>query len=289
MSVMSTAIWLKLSLLLSPLTPSMRKMRNFDFTINGVASKFDSAAGDVCRPIDAETLEIMQYPKYRDAPPYINDMHGDEKVIINRMKNISLMQKYATDIQKSQADDEVFVLCPCNWCGMPTGDWCEGCLERSPDSPASHTICVSCERYWIYCRLCRLEMQVGITARRTDSMNESDSTSSAVSGNANDERTNASTHRVAHGAWKGTTECHWCDFQSLKLRQCTACGIGRYCGQRCQRKDWQKHKHFLSIFPAKATVTNCVSMVRRTCITSNRGLSRIVPTGTEIQVGAPSC
>ena len=181
----------------------------FDFTLNGAAHKFDPVAGDIYHSIDSETLNIMRYPKYRDAPPYVNDVHGDEKVIINRMQNVTLMQKYATDIQKLQTDAAVAVLCPCNWCGKPSGDWCEGCLEKSPDSLAFHTICVSCERYWIYCRLCRLEMQVGITSRRTDSMTVNDSSSSNASGNANDERTTASTHRVTNGAWKGTTKCHW--------------------------------------------------------------------------------
>ena len=229
----------------------MAQMPIFDFTLNGAAHKFDPVAGDIYHSIDSETLNIMRYPKYRDAPPYVNDVHGDEKVIINRMQNVTLMQKYATDIQKLQTDAAVAVLCPCNWCGKPSGDWCEGCLEKSPDSLAFHTICVSCERYWIYCRLCRLEMQVGITSRRTDSMTVNDSSSSNASGNANDERTTASTHRVTNGAWKGTTKCHWCGLQALKLSQCTACGIGRYCGTRCQKKDWQTHKHYCKFFQQK--------------------------------------
>ena len=157
MSVVSTAIRLKLSSRLSFLTISMAQMPNFDYTINGVASKFDPAAGDIYRPIDLETLNIMRYPKYRDAPPYVDDMHGDEKVLINRMKNVSLMQKYATDIQKLQADDEVAVLCPCNWCGKLSG---HGVISK-------------------------------------------------------------------------------------------ACGIGRYCDTKCQKKHWQTHKHYCEFFQQK--------------------------------------
>ena len=166
----------------------------------------------------------MRYAKYREARLYVSDSSGHG--ILGRMNSVSLLRASAVSIQVEQAQRGEFILAPCNWCGKPTGDWCEGCEEKYPNSPACHANCFPCDRYWVYCRLCRLELQV-------------------------EERINASTHRVPTGAWLGTMRCHCCGIQKLKLGQCTACGIGRYCSIACQRKDWATHTHYCECFQQK--------------------------------------
>ena len=41
---------------------------------------------------------------------------------------------------------------PCTWCGLPTGNWCDGCEEQG-DLPA-RAICTECENRRMECRFC---------------------------------------------------------------------------------------------------------------------------------------
>ena len=155
---------------------------------------------NVIKPLSDDTFDAMRYPVYRESPPYVSVVTGDD--VIDRMNSVEVMRSYAKSIQERQEERGDLIQAPCNWCGKPTGDWCEGCERKCPGSIAYHAICASCDCYWVHCRLCRLELQVGA-------------------------RENASTHRITNGAWMGTTRCHWCDEQRVKLNQCTAFGIGR--------------------------------------------------------------
>ena len=41
---------------------------------------------------------------------------------------------------------------PCTWCGLPTGNWCDGCEEQG-ELPA-RAICTECENRRMECRFC---------------------------------------------------------------------------------------------------------------------------------------
>lgn len=41
---------------------------------------------------------------------------------------------------------------PCTWCGLPTGNWCDGCEEQG-ELPA-RAICIECETRRMECRYC---------------------------------------------------------------------------------------------------------------------------------------
>ena len=41
---------------------------------------------------------------------------------------------------------------PCTWCGLPTGNWCDGC-EELRELPA-RAICTECETVHLECRVC---------------------------------------------------------------------------------------------------------------------------------------
>ena len=168
----------------------------------------------------------MQYPEWREAPPYIDEVYTFSQLTndtLARMRTVALQRKHAHIVQAEQLRFGMSVLCPCSWCGLPTGDWCERCHEVEPEAPAAHAICSSCDAKWVHCRLCRLELQVS-------------------------RREAASNHRSADGAWRGTMRCGACGVQKLKMQQCVNCGVARYCSKRCQSEDWRAHKPFCNFF-----------------------------------------
>ena len=111
------------------------------------------------------------------------------------------------------------MLAPCNWCGDPTGNWCESCR---PTELVAHTICRGCETFFHQCRLCRLRNQweQGMVAPKV---------------------------RVEHDStFLGHFICcrKRCGKDQPKMQLCQKCGCARYCCKECQVKDWEVHKEW---------------------------------------------
>ena len=162
----------------------------------------------------------MKYPNWREAPPYVN-VATTEDVVLSRMQVVALQRDFALEVQQRQRDAGVPVLYPCNWCGQPSGDWCESCVEAHP-GPA-HALCTSCEAQWMECRLCRLEHKL----------------QGSRSGTA---------HRIRGGAWLGSNLCGGRNQQHFDMKICKSCRLIRYCSQECQTKHWKGHKPLCRFF-----------------------------------------
>ena len=117
------------------------------------------------------------------------------------------------------------LLPPCNWCGHPSGEWCELCHEVAPGVPAHH-LCSTCEAAMRMCRLCRLTRQIDATRRNAD-------------GRA---MAQPSIRPCPDSAWMGTSQCGSCGHKGWGLKQCQQCRVVRYCGPQCQKRHWAKHK-----------------------------------------------
>ena len=95
----------------------------------------------------------MRYPEWRESPPYVNSASTQEEML-SCMEVVTLQRAHALEIQEIQRSKGIQILFPCNWCGQPTGDWCEDCHEVDPHNPL-HALCIKCEALWMQCRLCR--------------------------------------------------------------------------------------------------------------------------------------
>ena len=56
---------------------------------------------------------------------------------------------FTNEIQQCQRALGLPVLFPCNLCGQPTGNWCDGCKD-----PPAQILCTICEGKGDRCRLC---------------------------------------------------------------------------------------------------------------------------------------
>ena len=186
-----------------------------------------SMTAPIFKPLAETEMKEMMYPNWRESPPYVN-VAITEDAVLSRMQEVALQRNFAMQVQQSQRDAGVSILCPCNWCGQPSGDWCESCAPKNPG--AAHTLCAKCDSQWIECRLCRLERQLL-------------------------QRNKSQTHRIRNGAWLGSNRCGGCDEQQMKMRLCEKCGLTRYCGQQCQKKHWGTHRSFCEFFSTPQPLT----------------------------------
>ena len=173
------------------------------------------------RPFTEATYRDMKYPEYRGKGRSEGNPGSMHRLV--RMKDVNEFKAYASRIQSKQSENHWFELVPCHWCGLPGGNYCEGCEEKSPSSKGAHILCTYCERFYINCRLCRLEGQISTADLKT-------------------------THRARDGSWLGTNKCHNCDRQQQSLKVCQGCGIARYCNETCQKNHWEQHKPYCQFF-----------------------------------------
>ena len=173
------------------------------------------------REFSEATYRDMKYPEYRGKGRSEGNPGSTHRLV--RMKDVNELKAYASRIQKKQSENHWFVLVPCHWCGLPGGNYCEGCEDKSPTSKGPHVLCTYCERFYINCRLCRLEGQIA----------------------AGDHKT---THRAKDGSWLGTNKCHNCDRQQQSLKVCQGCGVARYCNETYQKNHWDQHKPCCKFF-----------------------------------------
>ena len=163
-----------------------------------------------------QQLEMM-YPYWRESPPYV--LQGDAEVPSDRIKVPEAQRQWAMKMQEEHARQGECVLSPCNWCGNPTGNWCESC---KPTEFVAHAICRDCETFFHQCRLCRLRNQweMGTVAPKV---------------------------RVEHdSAFLGHFICcrKGCGKDLPKMQLCQKCGCARYCCKECQVKDWEVHREW---------------------------------------------
>ena len=171
----------------------------------------------------------MAQPMWRESPPYVAD-EGAEPSYLSRMESMMAQKIYAQQIQELQEMAGEPILPPCNWCGRPTGDWCERCHEVAPDIPA-HAICSTCDALVRTCRLCRLQLQIATNLKQP-------------------------TIRTCPGsAWFGTSMCSNCEKKGRGLKLCGLCRCTRYCDRRCQTSDWLHHKKFCSFLQGMQPLT----------------------------------
>ena len=70
---------------------------------------------------------------------------------LDRVNNVSLLMSYwAAKVKPLGADN--IISTPCQWCGDPTGCWCEWCLVYTPGE--AHHVCKSCNLEIWCCSLC---------------------------------------------------------------------------------------------------------------------------------------
>ena len=158
--------------------------------------------------------DSMVNPGWRQGSGMEGVPIGDSKDYLARLQDVRLQRHQAAVVQHMQANEGMEVLPPCNWCGQPTGDWCERCHSLKPNLLAHH-ICTRCDASIRMCRLCRLEVR--------------------ASGHF--------TIRPEHdSAWMGTSVCGSCGLARVGYKVCGGCGVIRYCGRRCQKKHWDEHQ-----------------------------------------------
>jgi len=67
-----------------------------------------------------------------------------------RLQRAELRLAFAWALQREQHANQLPVLPPCSWCGLPTGGWCDFC---------SNAICTDCEEIVAACRRCDMIMK----------------------------------------------------------------------------------------------------------------------------------
>ena len=152
---------------------------------------------------------------YRGVGPYYGPDPGDagRATAFERVHNMTLFLAHWSSRTKPNKDH--LLPAPCHWCGEPSGDWCEPCVDIFQEGTA-RTLCSSCEKAVRMCRLCH-------NAR-------------VLSGKQ--------LHATDGSAWLGTFACANCDARARGMSLCQACGVARYCSSACQRAHWGPHKQW---------------------------------------------
>ena len=190
-------------------------------------------------PEDCEHDECT-WPRWLEAPPYVSQYESSsghaamglptlvvlqstlsEMPYSRRLQDPTAQRLYCWALQAQQIRAGAHVLPPCSWCGHPSGNWCEVCLdvlqaEGLSVRPLTH-LCSKCDELIGECRICRLTRQ--------------------VVHNCNTQPV----HRSA-GAYKGTFRCLACNRQDWKLQVCQRCRCARYCSSTCQQRNWLEHR-----------------------------------------------
>ena len=163
----------------------------------------------------------MQNPSFLLAPPFVEPPVPDDVTSHNRwlerLHHVSWQVACARKIQGMQRESGVKILCPCSWCGLPTGDWCEGCLDSSEAKGPMMCICSYCDRYIRRCRLCRLELQITPHA------------------------CNRKTKILPNSAYGRHSTCSGCE-KVGHFSMCDACQTCRFCSRECLADHWREHK-----------------------------------------------
>ena len=177
------------------------------------------ATTNIWKGIYVDEEEAMQSPSFLLAPPYVEPPVPDDVTSHNRwferLHHVSWQVACARKIQGSQRESGSKILCPCSWCGLPTGDWCEGCIDSSQGPMMC--ICSYCDRYMRRCRLCRLELQ-----------------NSPHAGSRK-------TKTLPNSAYLGHSTCSGCGASGL-FQLCGACQTCHFCSRECLAYHWPQHK-----------------------------------------------
>ena len=161
---------------------------------------------------EGQELE-MQFPYWREAPPYVTAALHDRNYE-NRIECVITLRMHAFKLRPRR---ERKVVSPCHWCGSEANSWCEHCHEAVSNKPA-HMLCNYCDKHIRTCRLCRLQRQL----QHSDLL--------------------PSSHNLAMSAYADTWHCVACGLQAEGLQLCRQCKVARYCGHNCQKLHWRNHK-----------------------------------------------
>ena len=161
--------------------------------------------------------------QWLQSPPYVDpDLPSDGNFeFALRLRWPSWARAHCNAVRISQQERGLPMLPPCNWCGHPSGDWCESC-ERFGGKP--HVLCTTCERTIRECRLCRLQNR-GVSERPSSVHALKDSLSS----------------------WMGRSGCALCKEAGFGMQMCRRCRCVRYCSTKCQEADWEHHRQVCAI------------------------------------------
>ena len=75
--------------------------------------------------VDIMGNPIVALPKWPVARPQLASKS-------ERCKREELRTAFARFIQQEQIKEQLPILPPCDWCGQPTGNWCEMCTQKCP-------------------------------------------------------------------------------------------------------------------------------------------------------------
>ena len=185
-----------------------------------------SLKNTVYTPVTEEQETEMQFPCWREAPPFITEALHDRNYE-SLIACITTVRVHAIEVRPK---GEEKVVAPCHWCGSPASDWCEHCHEAVSNKPA-HMLCHYCDKHIRACRLCRLEQQL----KHREFL--------------------PSSHSMVMSAYGDTWHCAACGFQAAGLQLCRLCKVARYCGPTCQKLHWTKHKRLCRLLRQQLPMT----------------------------------
>jgi len=162
------------------------------------------------------------------APPYMDlpippDV-SSKTAWFGRLQHVTRQVACAYHVQILQRREGRQILFPCNWCGYPSGDWCEGCHD-SGHRPAT-PLCSYCEARLRRCRICRLELQ----------------------------QVHRPTRVLEDSAWRNTSLCAGCDKRGV-WPLCTGCRVCRFCSEECMNASWKLHRGLCKFLQTRQPVS----------------------------------
>ena len=178
-----------------------------------IMGQASSLKNTVYTPVTEEQETEMQFPCWREAPPFITEALHDRNYE-SLISCITTVRVHAIEVRRKGASKAAS---PCHWCGSDADDWCEHCHDAVRNRPA-HMLCHYCDLHIRACRLCRLQQQL----KHRESL--------------------PSSHNVAMSAYGDTWHCAACGIKAAGLQLCGLCKVARYCGPTCQKHHWTKHK-----------------------------------------------